>query len=220
MKLCVLAISLVSLIGSSTVFARPIEPYNANNAVSYARTWAYSRNTSYPVLDANSSQGGDCTNFVSQALRAGGWRNTATTSTTSDLLWWFTNKTTTGYSQSWSTAHGFFRHMNGGVNPPGTGTSYEGWTKWDGATSLNYGDVVSADWTGDNAIDHTMIVTGFRRMANGLVEPRFTYHSNDRKDFPLSDLMAALRQSGYNNAKFYRFGIQNFCSNPLPSQIF
>lgn len=199
-------------------FAARFEVYNPNNAVNYARQWATSRNASYPVLDANSSQGGDCTNFASQVLAAGGWRNTATTNSTSDMLWWFNSKTS--YSQTWSTAHGFFRHMNGGKNPQeGFGPSYESWTGWSGAQSVNYGDIVFADWTGDNVMDHTMVVTGFKRKFDGTVEPRFTYHSTDRKDFPLSDLIVALGTNA-TKVKFYRFGALNVCQNPQSYQIF
>lgn len=44
--------------------------YNRDAAVSYAKNWAYSYNYQYyPNLDA---MGGDCTNFVSQCLYAGG----------------------------------------------------------------------------------------------------------------------------------------------------
>ena len=43
--------------------------YNPSAAVSYARQWAYSRNPSYHDY---SGEGGDCANFVSQCLIAGG----------------------------------------------------------------------------------------------------------------------------------------------------
>ena len=43
--------------------------YNAGKAVSYAQKWAYKRNPSYHDY---SNEGGDCANFVSQCLIAGG----------------------------------------------------------------------------------------------------------------------------------------------------
>ena len=43
--------------------------YNPSAAVNYARQWAYSRNPSYHDY---SGEGGDCANFVSQCLIAGG----------------------------------------------------------------------------------------------------------------------------------------------------
>ncbi len=43
--------------------------YNRTRAVRYAERWAYSRNPAYDNFDA---LGGDCTNFISQCLFAGG----------------------------------------------------------------------------------------------------------------------------------------------------
>ncbi len=164
--------------------------------------------------------GGDCTNFVSQALRAGGWRNTATTNTTSDVLWWLTGKATNQRSQTWGVAHGFFRHMNGGQEPGTVGNSYESWYRWNLTTGVgwsalvNYGDVISVDWTGDGSIDHTMIVTGFRRLPDQSFDPLVSYHSTDRKDLPMSTL-----QSLKPNARFYRFGPLNQSQIPQAYQI-
>jgi hypothetical protein len=46
-----------------------LTPYNRPAALAYAKKWAYSRN---PVYYDFSSIGGDCTNFISQCLVAGG----------------------------------------------------------------------------------------------------------------------------------------------------
>ena len=42
--------------------------YDREEAVQYAKTWAYSRNPKYYNFD---SVGGDCTSFVSQCIYAG-----------------------------------------------------------------------------------------------------------------------------------------------------
>lgn len=212
--------SLSTLLIPLSIQARPLEPYNAEAAVNYARKWVQNggvplRNTAYPDL---SNPNGDCTNFVSQALTAGGWRNTLTTNVTSDLLWWYKSKAS--YSQSWSVAHAFFRHLNGGVNPPTTGKSYESWYKFGGLSSANYGDIVQADWAGNNAvISHTMIVTGFKRRGDGIIEPRLSYHSNDTKDIPLTDFMIRVKAS-YPKAKFYTFSPLAQCTVPNSKYIF
>ena len=44
-------------------------PYKRNKAIAYAQKWALSRNPSYYNFDGI---GGDCTNFISQCLYAGG----------------------------------------------------------------------------------------------------------------------------------------------------
>ncbi len=57
-------------------------PYNREAAVIYAHEWAFDRNPKYVNFD---DMGGDCTNFISQALHAGG----AIMNTTPDVGWYF-----------------------------------------------------------------------------------------------------------------------------------
>lgn len=45
-----------------------VEPYNRQNAVSYAQQWAFARNPAYLNFD---NLGGDCTNYTSQCIYAG-----------------------------------------------------------------------------------------------------------------------------------------------------
>lgn len=180
-------------LASSNTFAGRSEPYDPYTAVNYARTWALSRNTTYPDFSAG---GGDCTNFVSQALKAGGFRNTIANSPMSDQRWYFVSKTS--YSQTWSSANGLFSRFNNG---------YENWVRWNSIDSLNYGDIVFADWDGQGTIDHTMIVTGFKKLADGTPDPVFSYHSTDRKDNPRSSFVLAAPKT----TRYYRFGKENAC---------
>lgn len=198
--------------------------YSPDASVAYANKWVQDnpknipslnlRNKNYPDL---SNVGGDCTNFISQNLSAGGWKNTATTSKISDQVWWYLDKT--NYSQTWSVAHGFFRHINGGYSEDKLGKSFEGWSRWDftskGVISANYGDIISMDLPGNGYIDHNTIVTGFYRRPDGSVEPRVSYHSTDRKNIQISAI-----QSAYPKARFYRFGPVNACLIIKPSYIF
>ena len=46
------------------------QTYNPKNAVAYAKEWCNKRNTDQ--YNDYSGQGGDCANFVSQCLKAGG----------------------------------------------------------------------------------------------------------------------------------------------------
>lgn len=189
------AILSLCCIASLDAHAGRSEPYDSYLAVQYARSWALSRNSVYPDFSANSG-GGDCTNFASQVLRAGGFRNTVTDRPTSDQRWYFVSKTS--YSQTWSVAQGLYNRFKNG---------YENWYSWSGVTSLNYGDLVFADWQGDGLIDHTMIVTGFKKMTDGTVDPVFSYHSSDRLNFTRTALVAAVGPS----ARYYRFGKSNQC---------
>jgi|GEM_PF-849825 len=194
------------VVATNSVFARPQEPYDREKATSYARQWALSRNPSYADYSSLPSDGGDCTNFVSQSLRAGGWRNTTLGSAASDLYWYYVNSSQT--SQTWKTAHGFYRHMNGG---------YESWYGWQGFSSVNYGDVVSIDFQGDGRIDHTVMVTGFAKNTNGTVEPLISYHSSDVLNVRVSEFLArvvAHYGPKSNGMKIYRWGAMNFCEVP------
>lgn len=62
--------------------------YNRNAAVNYARRWALNPNPRYPYY----TQNGDCTNFVSQALRAGGLRDIHHGRRDWAQYWFFNNK--------------------------------------------------------------------------------------------------------------------------------
>lgn len=61
-------------------------PYNSSMASNYAYQWALSKNPQYPDFSANTLQGGDCTNFVSQALHTGGWQYTVVEMTKVQIL--------------------------------------------------------------------------------------------------------------------------------------
>ena len=55
---------------------------NVNSEIDYAKKWAFSRNPAYYNFD---NVGGDCTNFISQCLRAGG----AEMNYTADTGWYY-----------------------------------------------------------------------------------------------------------------------------------
>jgi hypothetical protein len=203
-SVCVAA--TLAVISSVQSTARPQEPYDREKATSYARQWALTRNSAYTDYSALPNDGGDCTNFVSQSLRAGGWRNTTVGSATSDLYWYYVNSSQV--SQTWSTAHGFYRHMNGG---------YESWFGWRGFSSVNYGDVVSIDFQGDGRIDHTVIVTGFAKNTDGTVDPLISYHSSDVLNLRVSEFLTRVSSScgaKCSGMKVYRWGAMNFCEVP------
>ena len=59
--------------------------YDGNSAANYAWQWAYSYNPQYP----EPANGEDCTNFVSQCIRAGGISYMWYGNPTSYLPWWY-----------------------------------------------------------------------------------------------------------------------------------
>lgn len=176
---------------SSLSSARPQEPYSPFLAQTYANQWVDNtvelRNPVYLYYPS------DCANFVSQTLRAGGWRNTAIGPAASDLYWYYASASQV--SDTWKVANALHRRF---------AFNYE---SWYGGLVINpstlrarVGDVIFADWTGDSIIDHAMIVTGTG--ASG--EPLVSYHTTDRENYPWSALLARFPPPSYT-PKFYKY---------------
>lgn len=115
--------------------------YDREAAVWYADKWWDGRNPQYPSFDV------DCTNFISQCLRAGGAPMHG--SPVRDRGWWITNSS---WSFSWSVAHSLRWYLGG---------SKKGLTAYQvqSAEELNLGDVILYDFQGDGRFDHSTIVT-------------------------------------------------------------
>lgn len=145
--------------------------YNWQAAINYALQYWDNYNTSYREYS------NDCTNFTSQALRAGGWAYDTTGDRTQPDTWYYGSFTATT-SYSWAGAHNFnlFFKQSG----RGRAATY--------FSDLWEGDLVQADFgpTPDGNISHSMIVTA---LANGA--PLLTYHTNDTKNRPLDDIRAS-----------------------------
>ncbi len=69
----VIALFMLFFFIFSAFFVFPLyaSAYNGSSAANYAQEWAYSRNPYYLNCDIEAGGGGDCTNFVSQCVRAG-----------------------------------------------------------------------------------------------------------------------------------------------------
>lgn len=133
--------------------------YSGTSAAQYADTYWSSYNPAYPSF---AHKGGDCTNFVSQALLAGGIQMRTSPTYSGDAAWYMqVNHRNYSYSVSWVNAQDdsifLVQHLPGvtkiadvtGV-APGTQVS-------DGGAQP--GDVVLYDWNNDGTFDHESIVT-------------------------------------------------------------
>jgi hypothetical protein len=136
----------------------------------------------------------DCTNFVSQAMWAGGWPTSSG--------WWYADDDPNGnedypldgWSSSWTVSTDFYSFVN---------NSGRGYFLNKNATSGNVdwadvvpGDVIFVDWDGQNPgngylnINHAMIVTSTSGVAQGNVylgDILITQHTTNRKDYHLSN---------------------------------
>lgn len=156
---------------ASTTRAAAWGTYNPDAAVDYARQYTYVYNPNYRSYE------NDCTNFTSQALRAGGW-DFDTVGEEEGTNTWFYGTYPWNTSYSWAGAHPFhwfFRQSGRGY----LATSF---------TEFLTGDLVQADWgpTPDGNINHTMLVTSVDMNSNAYV----SYHSTDTYNRSLNDLRA------------------------------
>lgn len=154
MKSIFLSLITLSILLSSPAHADSARKssWGKNSAKNYAIKYAINNNPAY-ITFAN-----DCTNFVSQILRAGGWKDTKTRVSTQDSSWYYTNGKT--YSQTWSTSHGLRNRLKNGYEKGATqlSRSFMGIGGSYLNSKVDIGDIVFADWGGDGRFDHAMSV--------------------------------------------------------------
>ncbi|MFD3437445.1 amidase domain-containing protein [Streptomyces sp. NPDC058685] len=150
--------------------------YNYKAMAAYAEKYWTNYNTAYPNYH---SAGGDCTNFVSQALRAGGWKDVPGTST--DYKKWFSN--TTRQSDSWVGVNEFSWFALSSKRVTSLANVYQ----------MDLGDVMQMDFDKDGSKDHTMVVS--YRSSKGV--PYLTYHSNNTYRRSVASIIASYPNSAY-----------------------
>lgn len=180
--------------GTATQFAErtaTVEPmaYSGSSTATYARNWAYkTNNTSYPyyasyngasttnnymgsnvgkVVDGQtlvSRPWNDCTNFVSQCLKAGGLESMGNILTyTSYKSWYYSD---TKPSHTWGGANNLCDHLYWRIG------TCAAWT-----SDLQVGDCAFFDSGGDGDADHGAIIS---RIANG--KEYLCQHTSDKKE--------------------------------------
>ena len=166
--------------------------FNRYKAVQYAIKWALSRNAAFPDYSLNHSGGGDCTNFVSQAMLAGGWP-ISWGNHYDPRSWWSSDKDS---SKGWSVAENFrwYLEKSSRARP-----CYE--------FELLWGDIVLI--LEDGRTKHAMIVTDVkesqssdRRDTNPVKDIYVCGHSNDRLNMPLKFVWKY--HANRENAEFWK----------------
>ncbi|MFE7773305.1 amidase domain-containing protein [Streptomyces sp. NPDC057445] len=150
--------------------------YSYNKMVDYANRYWKNRNTAYRTYDS------DCTNFISQAMRAGGWKIVdGNYFTRKDRKRWFYGPLASTTSYTWAGAEPWYWFAS----------KHSKRTKLlNNVWKLEPSDVLQADWNRDNTIDHSMIVT---KSGNG--ERYLTYRSSNTHNRKLSSLLASHRSA-------------------------
>ena len=146
--------------------------YDRVAAASYALRYSQKYNLEWPEYN-----GEDCTNFVSQALSAGGWMMIAYYGGRDTRAWYSGKRPTTWHSWTWSNVQAFAEFLGRGSRARRCRIS-----------ELQIGDVVQLkDY---NIIHHTMIVTGVLPDSLRRTSPFVTYHTRDVTQKPLNTISA------------------------------
>ncbi len=135
--------------------------YDRQGVVNYAEKWWNDYNPDYRKFDV------DCTNYVSQCLRAGGAPMEHIGEKTKG--WWYQGENS--YSYSWSVANALKTYLLSEGNLFNAATV-------DEANQLEPGDVICYDWDGNGKWNHNSIVTGFDSDGQPLVNAHTTNSRN------------------------------------------
>ncbi|WP_078429087.1 amidase domain-containing protein [Alkalihalobacterium alkalinitrilicum] len=130
--------------------------YDRREAVRYAERWWNNYNPAYKKF------GDNCTNFISQCLKAGGAPMTGFPNRSNG--WWYQGK---NWSFSWSVAHSLRWHLSGAQ------AGLRG-KEMSAASELIPGDVICYDFTGDGRWQHNTIVVAKDENGEPLVNAQTT----------------------------------------------
>ncbi|MFE0509068.1 amidase domain-containing protein [Streptomyces sp. NPDC058964] len=173
---------------ASTTWPAPANPkkltggtYDYKAMVTYAAKYWNNYNPDYPDYNGQGA-GGDCTNFVSQSLKAGGWKHVP--GYTYDFHKWFGNSEIQSDSFVGVNEFSWFALSSKRV------------TSLANVYQLDLGDVLQMDFNKDGSKDHSMIVT--YRSPQGV--PYVSYHSTNTYNRSVASLVAS-----YPNAAFYAY---------------
>ncbi|TDQ35433.1 amidase domain-containing protein [Aureibacillus halotolerans] len=133
--------------------------YNRREAVRYADYWWNSYNPAYREFEV------DCTNYISQCLRAGGAPMRGQPNRGKG--WWYSGSS---WSYSWAVAHSLRWYLSGST----AGLQGE---EVASPLDLQLGDVICYDFEGDGRWNHNTIVTAFDE--NG--EPLVNAHTSNSR---------------------------------------
>lgn len=142
--------------------------YSRENAVEYAKKYALHPNPAYRYFPLINDSSGDCTNFISQCLHAGG----APMIFSNKNPWWYKN---TSWSISWSVANSLYWFLR--INSSNNSYGVKG-TEVDSDEKLELGDLIFLENINRN-IFHGTIVTSFSGD-----KPLVSQHSFEALDIP------------------------------------
>ncbi|MEU4086519.1 amidase domain-containing protein [Streptomyces aureus] len=151
-------------------------PYDYAAMATYAETYWKNYNPAYRSFN---SVGGDCTNYLSQSLKAGGWTTVA--SSGEEYGTW--NYTASTQTDTWVGVNEWSWFTQTAKRSTPLANIYQ----------MDVGDVMQMDFDKDGSKDHSMITS--YRSASGV--PYVTYHDTDTYRRSVSSLLAAYPTTAY-----------------------
>lgn len=152
--------------------------YDSIKASLYAEKWTEKdvMNPDFPIYKEDGSKG-NCTNFVSQAVYAGGIPTTFGTSfdVWTPKVWTWNLAGIAGASVTWSGAEYNYRYMK----------NYAGVFKPDDAWKIGFGGIIYADWENKGQLGHAMFVVGYAGHRDK-PSPVICQKTVNRHDWPFS----------------------------------
>ncbi|MGE5474408.1 MAG: amidase domain-containing protein [Ignavibacteriales bacterium] len=143
--------------------------YNRIDALQYADRWALGRN---PMYYDYSKIGGDCTNFISQVLHAGGCTMNYSTDG-----WFYENGNKK--SPSWTGVNFLYRFL---IKDKVVGPVVEE----TGVGKIKIGDIVQLSFQEGNVYNHSLVIVECGNPAS-ISNIKVSTHTTDQYHYPLSD---------------------------------
>jgi len=143
-------------VASSTATPSPSSGYNGAAAATYADQYWSTYNPQWPSY---ATSGGDCTNFVSQALYAGGIAMRTNPPYSGTAVWYMLGAPANpNPSASWINANDNSTFLGAALPATKIGTYTGLGPTVTQASGASQGDVISYDWNGDGVVDHQAVV--------------------------------------------------------------
>lgn len=155
---------------------KELKPYNREAAAAYAKKWAIERNKEYKDYE---EYGGDCTNFISQCLRAGEIPFDHSGKDDLTKWYWYSDKTRT---PSWTAAEPFYKYV--ASNNRESTKNYGIYAVEADYNELELGDIVQLIYEG--RAYHNMIITEVILEDNYLIDYLICQHTSNLLNYPLS----------------------------------
>lgn len=185
------------------------DPYDGNAAADYATLWAANFNPDYPQYND------DCTNFASQALKAGGW--------TEDEEWHI-NAGASLLAATGSKGQTFFNFVGRAWTEAralwdyGTRQGEHRFAYWSSSAEnqphapnetlygvVNRGDLVFADWDSAGPMQHVMIVTTVSGSGRDWHRVQVSSHTAPERNKALPDIVVSAVMNDHKDPRKIRF---------------